>query len=75
MTSWARPQAPSLVSRRLMQVFGGGVADGEGLGDLGVGQAAGHEREDLSFPFGDLVQGGRRSSARTALGLMADFCY
>ena len=38
--------------------LGGGVADVDGLADLGVGQAAGDEAEDLPLPLGEQAQGG-----------------
>jgi hypothetical protein len=39
--------------------LGGGVADGEGGGDVGVAQAVRDESDDLPFSRGELGQGGR----------------
>jgi hypothetical protein len=38
--------------------LGGGVADGEGGGDLGVAQAVGDEPDDLLLADGELGEGG-----------------
>ena len=62
MAAWVRSRRPSLARIRLTWVLTVCSATTRSLGDLGVGQAAGDQRQDLGLALGELVDpvAGRR---------------
>jgi hypothetical protein len=53
--------------------LGGGHRDVQGLRDLGVGQPAGDQGQDLALPVGDAFQGrGGLSAGFRAVGELGD---